>query len=297
MTKYKKYLPLYFLLIPGFLYLVIYRYLPMAGLVMVFKEYRYHRTIWGSPWIGLENFRKLFESGSFGMIFSNTIIISLYKLVFGFSAPIIVALMLNEIKSIWVKRSIQTAIYLPHFISWVVVSNIIFMFFAPSSGIISKIYMNITGNVIDIMINPSTFRGLLVASDIWKEVGWGSIIYLAAITGIDPELYQAAIVDGANKRDMLWHITIPGIMMTIMTMFLLRVGSIMNVGFEQIFILQNSLVYNVSEVLDTYTYKLSFGQNQPAVGAAVGLFKGIIGLVLVLSTNKLAKILGQDGVL
>jgi putative aldouronate transport system permease protein len=203
--------------------------------------------------------------------------------------------MLNDLSNVRYKRALQTAYYIPHFISWVVLGNIIFVLIAPSSGAVSRLFIQLTNQPeLNLMMNPKVFRGLLVVLDIWKEVGWGSIIYLAAITGIDMSLYEAAKVDGANRRQQLWYVTMPGIIMTIMTMLLLRIGRILDSGFEQIFILMNDRVYRVSEILDTFIYKVSFLQGQPAMGAAAGFFKSIIGLILVLLTNKLAKRYEQE---
>jgi putative aldouronate transport system permease protein len=286
---------MYFMMLPGLLYLIVYRYAPMVGLIIAFQRYTVTKTLFNSAWIGLENFYRLFNSPNFAMIMTNTVLISLYKIIFAFPAPIMLALMLNDIVNVKYKRALQTAFYLPHFISWVVLGNIIFVLIAPNSGAISKLYIQLTNRPeLDLMMNPKVFRGLLVALDIWKEVGWGSIVYLAAITGIDMSLYEAAWVDGANRRQQLWYITLPGIMMTIMTMLLLRVGRILDSGFEQIFILMNDRVYHVSEILDTFIYKVSFLQGQPAMGAAAGFFKSIIGFMLVLVTNNLAKRFDQE---
>lgn len=291
---WKKYLPLYLLMLPGMIYLIVYRYVPMGGLIMVFKNFRITRGIFGSDWNGLQNFVQLFSVPSFPQILCNTVEISLLKLVFGFPAPIILALMLNELRNIVFKRTPQTALYLPHFISWVVCGTMVFTFFGPSSGVVTKVANEWFGIKLNLMMEPSSFRGLLVASDIWKEIGWGSIIYLAALTGIDSSYYEAAMIDGANKRQQLWYITLPCLMPTIMTMLLLRVGRIMNAGMEQIYVLQNSLVYDTSEILDTYIYKASFKGGQYAIGAAAGLFKSIIGLIFVVGTNKIAKRFDQE---
>lgn len=215
------------------------------------------------------------------------------KLLFNFPAPIIVALMLNEINSRKLKRTLQTTLYLPHFLSWVVLGSLIFTLFAPSSGAVSKAVRPL-GWEIKWLTDPIQFRWLLVFSDIWKEVGWGTIVYLAAITSIDGQQYEAALIDGANHWQKLWYITIPALMPTIMTMLLLRVGKILNVGFDQVFILQNSLVYDASEIIDTYVYKLAFQQGQHAISAAAGLFKSIIGMIMVVCTNRLAKHFDQE---
>ena len=260
---------------------------------MVFKNYRITRGIFASDWVGMQNFIDLFSAPVFPIVIRNTILISLYKLIFGFPMPIIVALLLNELKNVGFKRIIQTVLYLPHFISWVVLGSIINVLLAPSTGALPMFLRQHFGVQIDLLMNPDNFVGLLVGTDIWKEVGWSSIIYIASITSIDTEMYEAAIVDGANRFQQLLKITLPCLIPVIMTMFLLRLGRILNAGFEQIFIMQNSLVYRVSEILDTYVYRL-FLQNQHAIGAASGIFKSVIGLCLVLITNKIAKNFEQE---
>ena len=194
---WRRYLPLYLLMIPGMIYLIVYRYIPMGGLIMVFKNFRITRGILGSDWNGIQNFVQLFSVPSFPQILRNTVEISLLKLVFGFPAPIILALMLNELRNVALKRTLQTALYLPHFISWVVCGTMVFTFFGPSSGVVTKAARDWFGIELNLMMQPSSFRGLLVVSDVWKEVGWGSIIYLAALTGIDTSYYEAAMIDGA----------------------------------------------------------------------------------------------------
>ena len=289
----RKYWSIYLLMFPGFLFFIVYRYIPMGGLIMVFKNYRITRGIFASDWYGLQNFIDLFSAPIFPMVIRNTILISLYKLVFGFPAPIIVALLLNEINNIAFKRTLQTVLYLPHFISWVVMAGIINALLAPHTGAIPLFLQRSFGIQLDLLMNPKNFVGLLVGSSIWKEVGWGSIIYLASITSIDTELYEAATVDGANRFQQLLKITLPLLVPVIMTMLLLRLGNILNAGFEQILVMQNSLVFRVSEILDTYVYQ-RFLQGQYAIGAASGLFKSVIGLCLVLITNRVAKNFDQE---
>lgn len=286
-------MPLYAIMALGMAVILVYRYLPMAGLVIAFKDYRITRGILSSPWNGLVNFQKFLFSPFFGLVLGNTIVISLMRLAISFPAPIALALMLNEVSAARVKRVLQTVYYLPHFISWVVVGNLLYIFFAPSSGLLNDFMTNVMGLKSNLLINPRLFRLVLVTSDTWKEIGWTSIIYLAAVTTIDPSLYEAAYVDGARKGRQLWSITLPCLLPTIMTMLLIRVGHILNAGFEQIFILQNSMVYDVSEILDTYIYKVAFLQGQYAIGAVAGLFKSVIGLIMVLFVNRIADRFGQ----
>lgn len=286
--------PYYLMMLPAIVLILVYRYIPMGGLMMVFKNYRITRPLFDCDWVGLKNFITVFNKYSFHLALNNTIIISLYKLVFAFPAPIILALMLNELHGNRTKRLLQTCYYLPHFISWVVISSLVFTFLAPESGAIANWIHDTFGVKVDVITNANVFRGTLVVTDIWKEIGWSSIIYLATITGIDPQLYEAARVDGARKFQQIWYVTLPGLVPTIMTMLLLRVGHILDAGFEQILVMQNSLVWDVSEILDTYSYSLAFQSGKHAQAAVVGCVKSVVGLVLVLTTNTIAKRYDQE---
>jgi putative aldouronate transport system permease protein len=286
---------LYLMLLPGLVYFVVYRYLPMYGVTIAFRDFRVTRGILGSEWIGWQNFESVFNAPFFWMVFRNTIIISLYKVVLAFPVPIVLAIMMNEVRKQWYKRSVQTIMYLPHFLSWVVAAHLIVVFMGPHSGVLSGVYADLFGRRLDVLVNPRLFRGLLVVTEIWKTAGWGTIVYLAALAGVDPTLYEAAIIDGARKYQQIIYVTIPTIMPVIVIMFILRVGHILDAGFEQVFVLQNPLVYEVSEILDTYVYKTAFREGRYAFGAAVGLFKAVIGLVLVASTNYVSRRVGQEG--
>ena len=285
---------LYLMMVPGLLFLFVYRYLPMYGVVIAFKDFRVARGILKSPWAGLVNFEELFLSPFFEMILRNTIIISGLKLIFVFPVPIILALMLNEVAGLRLKKTIQTVLYLPHFLSWVVIGNLIFILIAPSTGVLSNFMQTVAGSQIDMLIHPDKFRVLLVISEIWKEAGWGTIIFLAALVGVDPNLYEASLMDGAKKLQQIWYITIPAIMPVIIIIFILRLGYVMDAGFEQIFVLQNVMVYEKSEIIDTYVYKAGFEQGRYALGAAAGLFKSVIGMALVLIANRLTKTAGSE---
>lgn len=292
--NWKDDLPLWGLILPAMIYVLLFRYKSFLGIQIAFKDFRITRNMWNCAWAGLKNFEKLFSNPMFLTVLENTVSISLMKILFGFPAPIIVALMLNEVRSSAYKRTLQTVMYLPHFLSWVVVGSMVFMFFAPDSGVLSQTWKAMTGHPITIMNDPGQFRYLLVFSDIWKSVGWGTIVYMAALTGIDAQLYEAATIDGANRWQQTWYVTLPGLMPTIMTMLVLRMGGILNAGFDQIFVLQNDLVYRVSEVIDTYVYRISFGQNQYAVGTAADLFQSVIGLIFVLTANKISARFDQE---
>lgn len=292
--NWRRDLPLWGLILPAMIYVLLFRYKSFLGIQIAFKNYRITKNMWDAAWVGFKNFDKLFGNPMFTTVLQNTVIISLLKILIGFPAPIIVALMLNEVRSTKYKRTLQTVMYLPHFLSWVVVGSLVFMFFAPESGVLSQLWMQITGNPINIMMNPKTFRWLLVFSDIWKGVGWGSIVYMASLAGIDAQLYEAAHIDGATRPQQVWYITLPCLLPTIMTMLVLRMGGILNAGFDQIFVLQNDLVYRVSEVIDTYVYRISFAQGQYSVGTAADLFQSVIGLIFVVTANKISSLFDQE---
>ena len=300
MYRLKKEFPLYLMTIPGLLFFLVYHYFPIYGVIMAFQDFRLARGF-SSKWVGFENFRRFFTSPFFPMVMGNTMLLSLLKIIIGFPAPIILALMLNELKNQKFKKIIQTVVYLPHFISWVVAGNLIMIFFSLNTGIDSGVIPYIFDRLFNIeikwIVEPWPFRWLLVFSDIWKSIGWGSIIYLAALTSIDPTLYEAAVIDGAKKGQLIIYITIPALIPLITIMFLMRIGGILNAGFEQVFILQNSLVYRSSEIIDTYSYSRGFLQGEYGFGSAVGLFKSLIGLVLVLYVIHLAHKHGEGSLI
>jgi putative aldouronate transport system permease protein len=292
----RSYWDLYLIMLPGLLYFVIYKYMPMWGIVIAFQDYSVFAGIRGSEWVGLAHFKEMFMDDEFYNIFRNTLLISIYKLVWGFPGPIVLAIMLNEVRHMMFKRSIQTLVYLPHFLSWIIIGGVLINVLSPSSGIVNKIITMFGFDPIFFMASPEWFRTIIVLSDIWKEVGWGAILYLAALAGIDPQLYEAAIMDGANKWKQLIHITLPSIMSVIVILFLLRLGHVLDVGFEQIFVLYNPLVYDVADVIETYVYRSGIQQANFSFTTAVGLFKAGVGLILVILANKGAKKLGQEGI-
>ncbi|MCP1160624.1 ABC transporter permease subunit [Bacillus infantis] len=282
-------------MVPGILFFIIYKYVPMWGIVIAFQDYSIFTGVLESKWVGFKHFERMFEAEEFYRIFKNTLLISLYKLFWGFPAPIIVALMLNELRNMMYKRTIQTVIYMPHFLSWVIVGGIMMNLLGPSTGIVNSFVEFLGFEPIYFLADDSWFRSVLVASDLWKSVGWGTILYLAALAGIDPQLYEAATVDGANKWQQTWHITLPSLLPTIVILLILQMGNILEVGFEQVFILLNPLVYNVGDVFETYVYRVGVTQGQFSYTTAVGLFKSVIALILVVAANKFAKKLGQNG--
>lgn len=282
----KKHKYIYFLLLPGLIWFIIYRYLPMAGLVIAFKEFNFSRGILGGDWVGLKYFKFIFtESPAFYNILRNTLLINLYKLVLGFPVPIIIALMLNEVRNAKLKGFMQSSIYLPHFVSWVIFGGIIVQFLSPSTGIVNEI-LKLTGlEPVFFMTSTKHFRSIIVITDIWKTAGWNSIIYLAAITGIDNTLYEAAYIDGAKKLKQIWYITLPSISETIAVLLLLNIGTLLTVGFEQIYVLYNPTVYSVGDVISTYVYRIGIGEARFSLTTAIGLFQSAVGLILISTSN------------
>jgi putative aldouronate transport system permease protein len=295
MKRFKRDKFLYLLLTPGVLYFIIFKYVPMWGVLLAFKNYQPFLGFMKSDWVGVEHFRVFFQNPEFVMLLRNTLVLSLYNLVFFFPAPIILALLLNEVKRSFFKRTIQTMVYVPHFISMVIVASLSYVFLTTEGGTINELIFQYTGRKIDFLTNPDWFRPLIILQSIWKEVGWGTVIFLAALAGVDVEQYEAAIVDGANRWRQTWHITLPSIRSTIIILLILRMGSILDNGFEQIYLMMNALNREVAEVFDTYVYTMGITQGAFSYSTAVGLFKSVIGVTLVLGTNWLAKKFGESG--
>jgi putative aldouronate transport system permease protein len=288
---------LFLMLIPGVVYFVMFRYAPMFGLVIAFKDFSIFKGIAGSPWVGLDNFRDVFSSPDFWNVLRNTLVISAYKIVFGFPVPIILALAMNEMRNPFFKRTVQTVIYLPYFISWVVIGGIILTIFSPTTGFLSQVTASLTGNRMNILASRAFFRPILVLSDIWKSAGWGTIIYLAALSQVDPNLYEAAIVDGANRWQQTVHITLPTISGVIVLLLILRIGWIMYAGFEQILVLQNAIVRDISDVFETFVYRVGLGKGEYTFTATAELFKSVVSLALVVAADRFAKLLGEEGLI
>lgn len=287
---------LYFMLAPGIAYFIIFKYVPMYGITMSFQDYQPYLGFFDSPWVGFKHFERFFSEPQFWMLFRNTAILALYNLVFFFPLPIVLALMLNEVRSSFYKRFVQTLVYIPHFVSWVVVVGIFYMLFTTENGLINEFLFQLTGKKVAFLQDPDWFRSMIVSQSIWKEVGWGTIIFLAALAGVDLQLYEAARMDGAGRWRQLWHITLPAIKSTIVILLILRLGNFLDSGFEQIFLMLNPTTRDVGEVFDTYVYVKGLTQAQYSYSAAVGLFKSVVGLVLVVSANWLAKRFGEEGV-
>lgn len=287
---------LYILLIPGMLYILVFRYIPMYGVVIAFKEFDLVKGIWKSPWVGIENFRYIFSFPDFYKVLKNSILMSAYRLVWGFPAPVILALMLNEVRNMKYKKLVQTVVYLPHFISWVVIAGIIYNFLSPTDGLFNYILVQVFGgDTVAFLQQPRYFRSIIVISDIWKEAGWGTLIYLASMASIDSEIYEAATIDGASRMQRIWNITIPGIMNTVVVLLILRMGSVLRNGFEQIFLLYNPLVYDVADVFETFTYRIGLIDGRFSFATAVGIFQSVVGLILIYATNRIAKKYGEGG--
>lgn len=284
-----------FFLVPAVL-LFIFRYIPIYGVVIAFQDFRIGRGILGSPFNNFAHFKNFFEGPFFFRLMRNTLVISFLKLGFGFPAPIILALLINELRNMSFKRAIQSISYLPHFMSWVVLAGILIEVISPQRGILGYLYSLFGATAPNLLAEPRLFRGLLVATEIWKEVGWGTVIYLAAMSGINPELYESAQIDGANRLQSALHVTIPSLAQVITILFILRLGDILDAGFDQIFVLYNPLVYEVADIIDTYVYRVGLQQRQLDFSAAVGLFKNVVGVILLLTANVVIKRFSDHGI-
>lgn len=293
---------LYLMLLPVIVYYLVFKYYPMYGSIIAFKEFKLSKGIFNSPWVGFKYFEKLMKSKEFIQVFKNTLLISIMNLCFSFPAPIIMSLMINEVKNNKMKRMIQTIIYVPYFITWSVMGGIVNLFLSPTIGLPAKV-SNLLGiapqNTIYIMGNEGLWLLVYIFTEIWKNAGWGTIIYMSAITSINPELYESAKLDGANKLKQIIYITLPQITPLIASMFILKLGKIASVGFEQAYALQNNMVLSIAEVISTYEYKIGLAQNiQYSYSTAIGLFKGVIGLVMLAVGNIVIKRIskGENGV-
>ena len=294
---------LYILMIPGILYMLIFNYTPMAGLVMAFEDFSPYngdtaiQALFGSPFAGLKYFEKLFTAPDFWRLLRNTLAISLANLIFAFPAPIILALVLNELRCKWFKRFSQTLVYIPHFVSIVIVAALTYQLFSTTDGVAYHMLVQVFGkqNAPDIMSDPKLFSTMIVGQNLWKETGYGTIIYLAALSSVDTQLYEAAKIDGAGRWQLMWHVTLPAIRGTIILMLIMKVGSLLNTGYEQIFLMQNAMNRSVSDVFDTYIYTKGIVNGQYSLATAAGLFKSIVSMVMVVGANKIAKLFGESG--
>ncbi|MCI3923982.1 ABC transporter permease subunit [Paenibacillus sp. TRM 82003] len=296
-SRLKKDRWLYLLLLPGLLYFIVFKYLPMWGVVIAFQNYSPFLGVFGSDWVGFEHFRNFFSNPDFGRLLRNTLILAVYDLVFFFPAPILIALLLNEIRVGIFKRFVQTMVYVPHFVSMVIVASMTYVFLTTSGGVIHELVLAVTGKSFNFLSDPDWFRPLIILQIMWKETGWGTIIFLAALASVDMEQYEAAVVDGATRFQRLIHITLPAISSTIVILLILRLGNFLDNGFEQIFLMTNSLNRTVADVFDTYVYFVGIQQGAFSYSTAIGLFKSLVGIVLIYGSNWLAKKAGQEGIL
>ena len=284
-----KYRTLYVISIPGILFFLVFKYVPLLGSVIAFQNYNLFAGFKGSPWVGLEHFERMFRHHDFLRILKNTLLLGTYDILFAFTAPIVLALLLNEVRLALYKKIVQTIIYAPHFLSWVIVSGIFGGMLSPSSGIVNVILGWFGVEPIYFLGEDSFIRTILVGSGLWRDVGWGTIIYLAALTGINPELYEASQIDGAGRWKQTLSITIPALLPVITVLFLLKIGDFMDYGFERVFVFQNPLNIQNSEILDTYIYKAGLKQLQYSYATAIGLFKSVVGLFLLAIANTLSR--------
>ncbi|MEG0743101.1 MAG: ABC transporter permease subunit [Clostridia bacterium] len=277
------------LMLPGLLYYLFFHYAPMYGVLMAFKNYKGGTSIWGAPWVGFKWFREFFNSYYFGRLVSNTLIISLYNLIFSFPIPILFALALHEMRAKNFKRMVQTVSYLPHFISVVVIVGILKAMLSPTDGVINNLIRSSGGNAINFFGTASYFRPLYIGSDVWQSFGWNSIIYLAALTSVDPSLYEAARIDGANRWQQLWNVSVPCILPTVIILLIMQLGRTMSVGYEKIILMYEPATYEVADVISTYVYRRGILKGQFSFSTAVGLFNSLINLVLLVSVNALSR--------
>ena len=293
----RRYLMLYGFCVIPVAALFVFHYIPIYGILLAFKDFKYNLGILGSPWNDFQHFRDLFTDPFFPRIVRNSVIISVLKIIFAFPAPILLAILINEIHTSSLKRTIQSISYLPHFMSWVVLAGMIEELLSPQRGV-PLFVATLLGaeQVPDLLADPQFFRAMLVMTHIWQAIGWGSIIYFAAISTIDPELYEVAALDGAGRVRMAWHITVPSLVPVITVVFILQIGRLLSAGFDQIFNLYHPLVYEVADILDTYEYRVGILRGEFGIGTAVGLFKNVIGVTLLVGANLIIKRYNQYGI-
>lgn len=291
-----KYKTLYMMLLPGLIYYALYRYAPMGGAIIAFKDFNVTMGLFDSPWANpwYKHFQAFYESPYFAQILTNTFLISFYKLAWGMLPGILLAVMLNEVRIKAFRSIVQTVTYLPHFLSWVIIYGISLALLSETSGLVNHWLKETVGESIPFLSSTEWFRSILVGTEIWKDTGWSAIIYLAAIAGIDPSLYEAARVDGAGRFRSIWHVTLPGIRSVIILLLILKLGHMLDAGFDQIYIMYNIHVYPVADIIDTWVFRTGLEQLNFSLASAVGLFKSVIGFVLVVIANSIAKKWGEQ---
>lgn len=288
--RFKSIFTLYMLLAPSVLLLLVFNYLPMYGLIISFQDYSIYQGFWKSEWVGFKHFAYFLSDDKFWSVMRNTLLLNLYDIVFGFTAPIIFALLVNEVLKNKFKKIVQTVSYLPHFLSWIVVAGLVHQMLSPANGLVNVMLEYVFGmSPIDFMTDKGMFRSIAVIAEIWKSVGWSAILYFAVIAGVDPTLYEASMIDGANRFRQALHITLPAMVPMIVLLFLLKLAAIFTIGFERVFLLQNPLVYDVSEVVPTYVYRLGLQQAQYSLTTAIGLSQSLLAFLLLVGSNRLSK--------
>lgn len=285
---WKKNRSLYLLILPVVIFYILFHYKPMYGAIIALKDYTPRLGVWASPWVGLEHFSRFFNSVYFGRLIRNTILLSFYNLIFGFPAPIILALLLNEVRNKKFKSLAQTVTYLPHFISLIVVTGMLTNF-AMTTGLFNDIIVMFGGERSALLQDPKLYRGIYVASSIWQEIGWGSIIYLSALAGVDSQLYEAAQIDGAGKWKQMIHVTMPAIAPTIIIMLILKIGGLMNMGYEKTILLYNPSTYETADIISSYVYRVGLLEQDWSYSTAIGLFNSVINFGLLIFANKMSK--------
>ncbi|MBD2845528.1 sugar ABC transporter permease [Paenibacillus sp. IB182496] len=287
---------LYIMILPGALFFLLFKYVPMWGLVISFQNYQPYLGISGSDWVGLQHFERLFAEPTFWMIFRNTLVLFALNLVFFFPVPILLALMLNEVRQLMFKRIVQTIVYIPHFMSWVIIVSISFVMLTLDGGIVNELLVFFGLEKINFLLSNSWFRPMYIAQVIWREAGWGTIVYLAAIAAVDPQLYEAARMDGAGRTRQVWHVTLPAIRSVIVLLLILKIGDVLELGFEHVYLLLNAMNREVAEIFDTYVYTAGLKNGQFSYSTAVGFFKSFVGLIMIMVANWLAKTFGEEGI-
>lgn len=287
---------LYILLAFPLLYFLLFKYVPMFGVVIAFKDYNIFKGVWASPWIGLETFREIFQMQGFYLALRNTFMLNLLDLLVSFPIPIILAILLNELRVKWFKKGAQMVLYLPHFISWVIIGGMAIQLLATNTGAVNALLKSLNLNAIPFLTEPLYWVFTYLGIGIWQSAGWGTIIYLAALTGINKELYEAAEVDGASRLRKIWHIALPGIKPTIIILLIINIGHMANIGFDRPFVLSNPLVTDVSEVISTYVYKTGIQSARYTIATAIGLFQAVVGLVFLISADFISRRVNNQGI-
>lgn len=279
----------YIMLTPGLLYFLLFKYVPLLGSFIAFQDYNIFQGFAGSEWVGFKWFRQLFAYDKFGRLMNNTLLISFYQIVFAFPLPILLACLLNEVRQMSYKRIVQTVLYLPHFLSWTIVFGLSYMLLSPTGGLVNQFIVFFHGDPVAFLQKPEYFRTIIITSGIWKEMGWNAVIFIAALAGVSPSLYEAARMDGAGRWKQFLHVSVPGLLPAVMILLLLKIGHILDSGFEQIYQFLNPATFATGDVLDTYTYRVGILQGQYSITTAIGLFKSVIGFLLLVAANRMSK--------